>query len=76
VKISRRSSPVRCGVVTRLWYRPRHGPHRAVPRAHGIDLAGSTHVGDSESDRGAAAAADIGTFVPAREFFGWTDEQA
>jgi len=38
---------------------------------YGIDLAGSTHVGDAEKDRVAATAAGVGTFVPAREFFGW-----
>jgi D-glycero-D-manno-heptose 1,7-bisphosphate phosphatase len=42
-----------------------------LARAHGIDLAASTHVGDAEKDRQAAAAAGIGTFVWARDFFGW-----
>ena len=38
---------------------------------YGIDLAASTHVGDSVKDRDAAAAAGIGTFVWPGEFFGW-----
>jgi histidinol-phosphate phosphatase family protein len=42
---------------------------------HGIDLAASTHVGDSEKDRDAAAAAGIGTFVWAREFFRWDERR-
>jgi len=41
-----------------------------LARAHAIDLAGSTHVGDSPKDREAAAAAGIGTFRWAAEFFG------
>lgn len=40
-----------------------------------LDLAGSTHVGDSPKDREAARAAGIGAFRWAHEFFGW-DEQA
>ncbi len=38
---------------------------------HGVDLAASTHVGDSDRNRDAARAAGVGRFVPAREFFGW-----
>jgi D-glycero-D-manno-heptose 1,7-bisphosphate phosphatase len=38
---------------------------------HGVDLATSTHVGDSDRDRDAAAAAGLGRFVRAAEFFGW-----
>jgi FMN phosphatase YigB (HAD superfamily) len=45
-----------------------------LARLHGVDLGASTHVGDSEKDRDAAAAAGVGRFVWAREFFGWTDE--
>jgi len=41
--------------------------------AYGIDLAASTHVGDSVKDRDAAAAAGIGTFAWPREFFGWPE---
>jgi FMN phosphatase YigB (HAD superfamily) len=36
---------------------------------HGVDLARSTHVGDSPKDRDAAAAAGIGTFAWAADFF-------
>jgi len=42
-----------------------------LARVHGVDLAASTHVGDSPKDREAAAAAGIGTFVWPAEFFGW-----
>jgi hypothetical protein len=31
----------------------------------------STHVGDQDKDRDAAAAAGVGTFVWAKDFFGW-----
>jgi histidinol phosphatase-like enzyme len=39
--------------------------------AHGIDLAASRHVGDTEKDRLAAGAAGIGAFRWAAELFGW-----
>jgi histidinol phosphatase-like enzyme len=42
-----------------------------LARAWDVDLAASTHVGDADKDREAAAAAGIGTFVRARDFFGW-----
>jgi phosphoglycolate phosphatase-like HAD superfamily hydrolase len=38
---------------------------------HGVDLRRSTHVGDSPKDRAAAAAAGLGAFAWAAEFFGW-----
>ena len=41
-----------------------------LARLYSVDLAGSTHVGDVEKDRLAAAAAGVGTFVWARDFFG------
>jgi D-glycero-D-manno-heptose 1,7-bisphosphate phosphatase len=54
--------------------KPRPGMFLELARLHGVDLGASTHVGDSEKDRDAAAAAGVGRFVWAREFFGWTDE--
>jgi hypothetical protein len=39
--------------------------------AWSIDLAASTHVGDQDKDRDAAAVAGVGTFVWAKDFFGW-----
>jgi D-glycero-D-manno-heptose 1,7-bisphosphate phosphatase len=51
--------------------KPRPGMFLDLARAHGIDLAASTHVGDSDKDRDAAAAAGIGRFLYAHEFFGW-----
>ena len=36
---------------------------------YSVDLAASTHVGDSVKDRDAAVAAGIGTFMWPREFF-------
>ena len=36
-----------------------------------VDLARSTHVGDSDSDRAAAVAAGLGRFIPAHAFFDW-----
>ncbi len=42
-----------------------------LARLYGVSLGVSTHVGDSEKDRDAAAAAGVGAFVWAREFFGW-----
>lgn len=51
--------------------KPRPGMFLELARLHDVDLSASTHVGDSEKDREAAAAAGVGTFVWARDFFGW-----
>jgi D-glycero-D-manno-heptose 1,7-bisphosphate phosphatase len=51
--------------------KPRPGMFLDLATTHDVDLAQSTHVGDSPKDRAAAAAAGIGTFVTARDFFGW-----
>ena len=52
--------------------KPRPRVFLELAELHGVDLGSSTHVGDSESDRGGAASAGIGTFVWARDFFDWT----
>ena len=54
--------------------KPRPGMFLELARRHGVALSASTHVGDSEKDRDAAAAAGVGRFVWAREFFAWTHE--
>jgi D-glycero-D-manno-heptose 1,7-bisphosphate phosphatase len=51
--------------------KPKPGMFLDLAAGYGIDLAASTHVGDAEKDRLAAAAAGVGTFVTAREFFRW-----
>jgi D-glycero-D-manno-heptose 1,7-bisphosphate phosphatase len=51
--------------------KPRPGMFLELARLHDVDLRASTHVGDSEKDRDAAAAAGVGTFVWARDFFAW-----
>ena len=51
--------------------KPRPGMFLDLAAAHGVDLARSTHVGDQHKDRAAAAAAGLGAFVTAAEFFGW-----
>lgn len=51
--------------------KPRPGMFLELARLHDVSLRASTHVGDSEKDREAAAAAGVGTFVWARDFFGW-----
>jgi D-glycero-D-manno-heptose 1,7-bisphosphate phosphatase len=51
--------------------KPMPGMFIDLARIYGIDLVASTHVGDAEKDRAAAAAAGIGHFVWARDFFRW-----
>ena len=52
--------------------KPRPGMFLDLARVWEVDLPASTHVGDVDKDRAAAAAAGIGTFAWARDFFGWT----
>ena len=54
-----------------LCRKPRPGMFLDLAAVHGVDLAASTHVGNSDKDRDAALAAGIGTFTAARDFFGW-----
>jgi histidinol-phosphate phosphatase family protein len=51
--------------------KPRPGMFIELADAHGIALAQSTHVGDSDKDRASAAAAGIADFRRADDFFGW-----
>jgi histidinol-phosphate phosphatase family protein len=51
--------------------KPAPGMFLDLARAWTIDLAASTHVGDSPKDREAARAAGVGRFVWANEFFRW-----
>ncbi len=51
--------------------KPKAGMIKDLAWVHGVDLAASTMVGDQESDAQAARAAGVGTFVSARDFFGW-----
>jgi D-glycero-D-manno-heptose 1,7-bisphosphate phosphatase len=50
--------------------KPRPGMFLELAELHGVDLAASTHVGDSDRDRDGAANAGIATFVRAKDFFG------
>src|SRR2546425_983668 len=49
--------------------KPKPGMFLELARLYGVDLAGSTHVGDVEKDRLAAAAAGGGTLLLARGLF-------
>jgi D-glycero-D-manno-heptose 1,7-bisphosphate phosphatase len=51
--------------------KPRGGMITELAAVHGVDLAASTMVGDQQIDAAAAHAAGVGTFVYARDFFGW-----
>ena len=51
--------------------KPRGGMIKELAVVHGVDLAASTMIGDQEIDAAAARAAGVGTFVYARDFFGW-----
>ena len=49
--------------------KPKPGMFLDLAAAHGVDLGASVHVGDSDKDRQAAAAAGIPTFHWAWDFF-------
>jgi D-glycero-D-manno-heptose 1,7-bisphosphate phosphatase len=51
--------------------KPLPGMFLELAHVWNVDLAASTHVGDADKDREAARAAGIGTFVWAKDFFGW-----
>lgn len=55
--------------------KPKAGMITQLARDHGVDLAGSTMVGDQLVDEQAAQAAGIGEFVFAKDFFDWTDKE-
>ncbi len=50
--------------------KPKAGMMTELAAIYGVDLAGSTMVGDQEIDAAAARAAGIGHFVRAADFFG------
>ncbi len=52
--------------------KPRPAMFLDLARTWDVDLAASTHVGDQDKDRAAAAAAGIGRFIWAKDFFGWS----
>jgi D-glycero-D-manno-heptose 1,7-bisphosphate phosphatase len=51
--------------------KPRGGMLTELGATYGVDMAGSTMVGDQEVDAAAARAAGIGHFVFAQDFFVW-----
>jgi D-glycero-D-manno-heptose 1,7-bisphosphate phosphatase len=52
--------------------KPRGGMIIDLAEAYGVDLAGSTMVGDQEIDELAAKSAGVGRFIAAKDFFGWS----
>jgi D-glycero-D-manno-heptose 1,7-bisphosphate phosphatase len=54
-----------------LCRKPKGGMLAELGATFGVDMAGSTMVGDQEVDAAAARAAGISRFVWARDFFGW-----
>jgi|SRR5581483_5684641 histidinol-phosphate phosphatase family protein len=53
--------------------KPRGGMILELAQMYGVDLPGSTMVGDQEIDAAAARAAGVGHFIFAKDFFGWPD---
>ena len=51
--------------------KPRGGMILELAEIHGVDLKGSTMVGDQDVDEQAARAGGVGRFVYAAEYFGW-----
>jgi histidinol-phosphate phosphatase family protein len=51
--------------------KPKGGMLTELGATYGVDMAGSTMIGDQEVDAAAARAAGVGRFVWAHDFFGW-----
>jgi histidinol-phosphate phosphatase family protein len=51
--------------------KPKGGMLTELGATYGVDMAGSTMIGDQEVDAAAARAAGVGRFVWAQDFFGW-----
>jgi D-glycero-D-manno-heptose 1,7-bisphosphate phosphatase len=51
--------------------KPRAGMIVELAEIHGVDLKGSTMVGDQDIDEHAARAGGVGWFIRAKDFFGW-----
>jgi histidinol-phosphate phosphatase family protein len=51
--------------------KPKGGMILELAEIHGVDLKGSTMVGDQAIDEQAARAGGVGKFVYAADFFGW-----
>jgi histidinol-phosphate phosphatase family protein len=51
--------------------KPKGGMLTELGVMYGVEMAGSTMVGDQEVDAAAARAAGVGRFVWASDFFGW-----
>ena len=51
--------------------KPKGGMIVDLAKTYGVDLTGSTMVGDQEADELAGKAAGVGKFVHAKDFFGW-----
>lgn len=51
--------------------KPMGGMLRELGQTYGVDMKGSTAVGDLDKDEQAARAAGVGVFVYAKDFFGW-----
>jgi histidinol-phosphate phosphatase family protein len=51
--------------------KPKGGLILELAEIHGVNLKGSTMVGDQDIDEQAAHAVGVGRFIHARDFFGW-----
>jgi histidinol-phosphate phosphatase family protein len=51
--------------------KPRGGMLTELGATYGVDMAGSTMVGDQEIDAAASRAAGVGHFIWAHDFFSW-----
>jgi|HubBroStandDraft_5_1064220.scaffolds.fasta_scaffold134689_2 D-glycero-D-manno-heptose 1,7-bisphosphate phosphatase len=53
--------------------KPKGGMILELAETHGVDLKGSTMVGDQAIDEQAARAGGVGRFIAAKDFFGWKE---
>lgn len=62
-----------CPIIGSTFRKPSPSMILALADKHFVDLSRSTYVGDSNSDSQCAAAAHVGRFIWAADYFNWSE---